>query len=137
MRKIIFFFVLISVFSSCTPVKKRDQFLIGKWNFEKVDAAALESQLSETENERVTMMEKMMQGMSYEFLQDKTFRVQSKTMMGNGGKNGHYALKQDGAAIQLTKENSRKPKTMNIAVLNSDSLVLEENGVKLIFLKAK
>lgn len=102
-----------------------------------MNAAALESQLSAAENERVEMMEKMMQGMSYEFFSDKTFRMQAKTMMGNGGKNGHFQLMQDGAAIQLTKESNGKEKLMNITVLNSDSLVLEENGVQLIFLKAK
>lgn len=102
-----------------------------------MNAAALESQLSAAENERVEMMEKMMKGMSYEFFGDKTFRMQSKTMMGNGGKSGHYQLMQDGAAIQLTKESNGKEKQMNISVLTSDSLVLEENGVKLIFLKAK
>jgi hypothetical protein len=132
--------LLCACLLACSAPPKRDKLIVGKWGFDKVDASQLQEQLSAADDMKVGLMEGMMKGLTYEFFEDKTFRMQAKTLIGSGEKNGTYQLVHDGMAIEMTKNSDnakQKDKLMNILVLNQDSMVLEESGVKLIFLRTQ
>lgn len=134
--------ILVFAFSfsllSCSSANSEDE-IVGKWLFIKTDISALDQTMAGASNIQANPMEDAMRGLTYEFFPDHTFMIGAKSPHGGTPKpNGTYSLINDGKAIELKKNGSspnQKNKIMNIPVLNADSLVLEEQGVKLIFLR--
>lgn len=133
------FFVFAFFLVSCSSSSNAEEEIVGKWLFIKTDISALDQNMAGASNIQPNPMEDAMRGLTYEFFPDKTFMIGAKTPHGGTPKpNGTYTLINEGKGIELRKNGSspnQKGKQMNIPVLNADSLVLEEQGVKLIFLR--
>lgn len=131
--------IFLLILASCSQTSQTEKDLVGKWLFVKADLAALDTSIAGISNVHANPMEEAMRGLTYEFFPDKTFLIGLPAAHGGKSKpNGTYSILNDGKSIELKKNGTSpnaKNKIMNIPVLNADSLVLEEQGVKLIFLR--
>ena len=137
--KRICFFGTLSLLLACSSSSETEKELTGKWLFVKADLAGLDTSIAGASGIQANPMEDAMRGLTYEFYEDKTFLIGVPSAHGGKSKpNGTYSLLNDGKSIELKKNGTgpnQKNKIMNIPVLNADSLVLEEQGVRLIFLR--
>ena len=131
--------IFILFLASCSQSSQTEKDLVGQWLFVKADLRGLDTTISGAANVHANPMEEQMRGLTYEFFADKTFLIGLPPAHGGKSKpNGVYSILNDGKSIELKRNGSppnSKNKIMNIPVLNADSLVLEEQGVKLIFLR--
>lgn len=129
--------IFILLLASCSQSSQTEKDLVGKWLFVKADLSTLDTNMLGASNVHANPMEEQMRGLTYEFFADKTFLIGLPPAHGGKSKpNGSYSILNDGKSIELKRNGTdTKSKIMNVPVLNADSLVLEEQGVKLIFLR--
>jgi hypothetical protein len=131
----LFFIIGIQVLLSCGSSNANQDKIVGSWTFVKVDAGVWNAGLNHAQKQNINLMEQTMKDMRYKFFENESFLMDAG---GNDGMkaNGKYRLIEDGRAIELSKEGANtKPKVMNLEKLTNDSLILEENGVRLYFVK--
>lgn len=138
MRSTLLIFSCLFVFS-CKETNREASLIVGQWIFSDVDVSGLDSTLAGVENIHALPMRKSMQGLNYQFFTDSTFafNVPSANNPQAAKANGTWSLSSDRKIITMKKNGTDRAKTMNITLLNQDSMVLEEQNVKLIFLRKK
>lgn len=131
--------IFILLLASCSQTSQTEKEIVGKWLFVKADLRGLDTTMLGATNVHANPMEEQMRGLTYEFFADKTFLIGLPPAHGGKSKpNGSYSVLNDGKSIELKRNGAganAKSKIMNVPVLNADSLILEEQGVKLIFLR--
>jgi hypothetical protein len=133
MKNYLFLFLLVISILACSDDKSKQQLIIGSWKFAAVDASLVEATLSHANKMNVRLMEMSMKDQRYEFKNDQTFSFVS-AKDNSVLLSGTYQLTQNEMEIELKKNGDNgKPKRMSIGLLKNDSLILEENGVLLIF----
>lgn len=129
-----FFFTFAIAFFlfACGSGNNADQQLVGQWKFAHVDASGVPGYSGDPQSQvHVSMMETAMQEMTYEFSADQSFVFQMPSGHGTQIQKGHYEI-IDGQSLRMTK-TAGESKTMTIEKVTADSLVLEENGVRMFF----
>jgi hypothetical protein len=143
MRKLFLFIPLLFLLHACTQSESRETLIVGKWQYWSMQTSA-----TAFDSARVDRLSLQMKEVSYEFGADKSFTFRLGGRPGHGGhgassvqrQEGRYALSEDGKSVTLTKVDhnvDQASRTMNIDKLTNDSLVLEQDGVRLIFLREK
>ena len=138
--KFLHVFIIAFFLFACGSGSNTESQLVGQWKFSRVDASGVPGYSSSPESQmHISLMETAMQEMTYEFSADKSFIFQMPSGHGMQTQKGRYEI-IDGQSLRMTKTAGGKDadsKTMTIEKVTADSLILQENGVRMFFGKKK